>query len=479
MKKNYFYNLLLSIANILFPILSFPYASRILGPVGIGKVQVVSSFAQYFALFAALGVPIYGMQEVAKFRHDKTRLSIVFSELVITNFIAGLFFAALYTIIILSFPYFRPNIHLYLYAGLIIILGFSCIDWFYSGMEEFKSIAVRSVLIKATALILLFTCVKTQNDYTLYLLLTVFSLVSNNLISFVMIRGKVSLVFSGIDIKKHLRPLFFISSTTIAASMYTILDTVLLGFLSTEKAVGLYTSAIKLCRITLPFITSIGVILVPRIAKEASENNHSQVQQLLDTSFHFITFLSVPVVFGLFILAPEFIYVFSGEKFTEAETGMRVLALLPLLVGAGYFLAFQILVPGGKNKEMFFSVCGGLICFVLLSFLLVPVYNETGTAIANICSEFVVTALYFYFVKKYFTYAFSADLFFRAVKCALSFVPIVIVVKSIGLEPVWTLSISVMTCTITYFLLQHFVFKDKFAFKIIEVGLSKFSFKKS
>jgi O-antigen/teichoic acid export membrane protein len=458
--------------------LSFPYASRILGPVGIGKVQVASSFAQYFALFAALGVPIYGMQEVAKFRHDKTKLNTVFSELVITNFIAGLLFTALYGVIIFSFPYFRPNIHLYLYAGLIILLGFSCIDWFYSGMEEFKPIAVRSVLIKATALLLLFTCVKTQDDYTLYLLLTVFSLVSNNLISFIMIRGKVSFVFTEIHIKQHLRPLFYISSTTIAASMYTILDTVLLGFLSTEKAVGLYTSAIKLCRITLPFITSIGVILVPRIAKEASENNHSKVQELLDTSFHFITFLSVPVVLGLFLLAPEFIYVFSGEKFIEAETGMRVLAILPLFVGAGYFLAFQVLVPGGKNKEMFLSVCGGLISFVLLSFLLVPVYNETGTAIANVCSEFVVTALYFYFVKKYFTYTYSIPVFLRAVKCALSFVPIVLLIKSIGLAPVWTLTISIIICACTYFSLQYFVFRDRFVFKMMEFGLSKLSFKK-
>lgn len=478
MKKNYFYNLLLSIANILFPILSFPYASRILGPVGIGKVQVASSFAQYFALFAALGVPIYGMQEVAKFRHDKARLNAVFSELVITNFIAGLLFTGLYGIIIFSFPYFRPNINLYVYAGLIVLLGFSCIDWFYSGMEEFKPIALRSVLIKATALLLLFTCVKTQDDYTLYLLLTVFSLVSNNLISFLMIRGKVSLIFSGINIRKHLSPLFFISSTTIAASMYTILDTVLLGFLSTEKAVGLYTSAIKLCRITLPFITSIGVILVPRIAKQSAENNRPEVQRLLDTSYHFITFLSVPVVFGLFMLAPEFIYVFSGEKFIEAETSMRVLALLPLLVGAGYFLAFQVLVPGGKNKEMFLSVCGGLISFVLLSFLLVPHYHETGTAIANVCSEFVVTALYFYFVKKYFTYTYSVTIFYRAVTCALSFVPIVLLVKSFGLVPVWTLSISIIACAGTYFSLQYLIYKDLIVFKIIDYGMSKFFFKK-
>ncbi|MCW3087837.1 MAG: O-unit flippase, partial [Sediminibacterium sp.] len=226
MKKNYFYNLLLSIANILFPILSFPYASRMLGPVGIGKVQLASSFAQYFALFAALGIPIYGMQEVARFRHNKTQLNKVFSELVITNFITSIVMTLLYGVVIFAFPYFGSNIELYLYAGLIILLGFSSIDWFYTGMEQFKPIALRSVFIKFVALLLLFFCVKTETDYKWYLLITVFSILGNNTISFFMIPGKVRIVFSGLALKRHLKPLFFILSTTIAASMYTILDTV-------------------------------------------------------------------------------------------------------------------------------------------------------------------------------------------------------------------------------------------------------------
>ncbi|HCN82743.1 MAG TPA: flippase, partial [Sphingobacteriaceae bacterium] len=176
MSRNYFYNVLISLTNILFPIITFPYASHVLGPVGIGKVQFVISFAQYFALFAALGIPLYGITETARSKGNKDGLSKVFSELVFLHTLVGIAFSVIYFSIILLHPFFKPDIHLYIASGLIILLGFTSVDWFYSGIERYRLIAFRSVFIKTIAVIFLFVFVKSAGDYFNYLLILLFSL---------------------------------------------------------------------------------------------------------------------------------------------------------------------------------------------------------------------------------------------------------------------------------------------------------------
>ena len=478
MKKNYIYNLLLSIVNILFPIISFPYASRILGPVGIGKVQLVSSFAQYFALIAALGIPVYGIQEIAKAKDNKQKLAGVFSELMVIYFITSIVLSAIYLAIIFAFPYFKINLELYSFAVLFILLGFSSIEWFYSGLEEFRGIAIRSVSIKLLSLLFLYLFVKDAADFKYYLFITMFAVLGNNLVSLLMVGRKTSMRFTNLDMKKHFTPLFFIFSTTIAASMNTLLDTVILGFLSNDQSVGLYTASVKFTKVALQFVISIGVILIPRIAKNFSEGKLDKVQELIDKSFHFIIFFSIPILAGLAMLAPEFITVFSGIKFLDATVCMRILSLLPVLIGMGYFFAFQILVPAGKNKEMFLSVIGGVATSLLLNFLLVPVMKEIGAAIANVSSELVVTMLYFYFVRKYYSFRYNWALIWRAVLCTLLFIPVIIIIHSMKMNIFLTLFTSVGCCTLVYTFAQYFLFKDYFMFRIIEMVYTRLRVKK-
>jgi O-antigen/teichoic acid export membrane protein len=461
MKKNYFYNLSLTVTNILFPLLSFPYASRVLGMSGIGKVQLATSFAQYFALFAALGIPVYGVQEIAKIRHNRLKLNAVFSELLTIYFVTSLIVTAVYAIVIFSFPFFRPNIEVYVYAGLTILLGFSSIDWLYSGLEDFRSLARRTILVKVAALLLLFLFVKTAADFKIYLLVTIFSLMGNNFLNLAMINGKAAIVMPGRDILRHLKPLLYLFSTSVAASLYTILDTVLLGFLADEKAVGLYTAAIKLSKVSLPFITSAGTVMIAQISKAMEVKDYPAAQSLLSRPFHFIVFFSLPVVAGLTLLAPEFIQVFSGSDFHAAVDCMRIVAWLPALIGLGYFFAILVLVPGGYYKQMFYSVLGGVFLCLILSFLLVPRYREVGTAIANISSELLVTCLYFVFVRKRFDYTYKWSYLFRAAGLSILFWPLISAIRWLHFNALPTLLFSIAICGMVYFILQYTLFKDK------------------
>ena len=479
MKKNFFYSLLLSLVNILFPILSFPYASRILGPVGIGKVQFVISFAQYFALFAALGIPIYGIKEAAKYKDDQKKLSAVFTELTIIFFIASLLLFTVYLVVLFSFPFFTTNRPLYLYAGILILLSFSYTDWFYAGIEEFRAITLRSVIIKIISLVLLYAFIRTGADFRKYLFIIIFSILGNQILSFLMVFKKTSFDFSDLDFRKHVQPLLYIFSATLAASIYTVLDTVLLGFLSTEKAVGLYTASVKLIKITIPIITSMGVILIPAISKNFARNNMQEIKQLLDKSFTYLVFLSVPIGFGLAILAPEFIIIFSGNQFIKAATSMQVLSLLPILVGFGHFFCLQILMPAGKNKEIFFSMLAGVFTCLALNFILVPSMHEIGESIANVCTELIVTLCYFYFIRKHYTLAYNWKFVLQSVISALIFFPVVSLMRYAHLNAIFTLLMSIFACASVYAAIQLFIFKNTFLFNFIKPIKNKFWLYKS
>lgn len=474
MGKNYFYNLLLTLANLLFPILSFPYISRVLGPEGVGKVQFVFSFAQYFALIATFGIPIYGMKEIARYKNDIKGRSMVFSELITIYILTSICLSILYLAIIYSFPYFGVDRDMYKAALLLVLLGCSGIEWVYTGMEEFKSIALRSVMFKVIGLVLMFLFIHKSSDYKLYLYLMMFSFLGNNILSIFLLRNKVHFIFKGLKLHKHVVPLLFIFGTTIAASMYADTDTVLLGFLSNSKTVGLYTAAVKLSKISIPIVTSMGVVLMPKIAKDFADKNMVEVQLTLDQTFRFLMFFGVPIVFGLTLLAPEFIALFSGKGFLDATNSMRLLALLPLIIGFAHFLLFMILVPSGKNREMFLCVMGGLITSLLLNIILIPSLQQIGSSIANVCSEIVVTLLYYYFINKHFSFTYQWSLLAEAIVSALVFIPLIWMIKELSLPLVYMLALSVGSCGLAYTAIQLFLFKSNFVFEVIDIVKLKF-----
>lgn len=466
MAKNYFYNLLLTLANLLFPIFSFPYVSRVLGPEGIGHVQFVFSFALYFGLVASLGIPVYGMKEIARYKDDKEGRSQVFSELIIIYLLSTICLFLVYLGVIFFFPYFSANRGMYLAASLLVLLGFSYIDWLYTGMEEFKSIALRSVLFKAIGLALLYVFIKGRDDYQHYLYIMIFSFLGNNILSLFLINGRVKFVFSNLQLKRHMVPLFFILGTSLASSMYTDMDTVLLGFLSNNKTVGLYTAAVKLSKIAIPFVTSMGIILIPKVAKYFAEKNMEEVQKMLNQTFRFVVFFAVPIAFGLALLAPEFIALFSGKEFLPATNSMRILSLLPLIVGLGHFFLYLGLIPSGKHREMFLCVLGGVAASLLLNILLIPYFHDVGSSIANICSEIVVTILYVHFIRKDYVFFYDWPLMAKAAISAMAFIPLVWLTRELSLPLAYTLIISISGCGIIYIGIQWLLFRNHFVVEI-------------
>ena len=460
MKKNYIYNLIVTVFNLLFPVLSFPYAARILGPSGIGKIQFISNFAQYFALIAALGLPFYGVREIAKVKHDNEKLSKTFSELILIYLITSVIFTIVFILIVISVQRFNVDLKYYNVASLLVLLGFCSIDWFYQGIEQFKLIAIRSVVIKIISLILLYTLVKSKDDLFLYMIITVFSFLGNNILNLIFINKIVKIQLKDLSLNKHFKPLIFILASTLSMAMYALFDTVLMGLLSDEKSVGFYTAGVKISKITLPLITSIGAALVPQISRSFVEDK-AQFNRLLQLSFEVIVSISIPISFGLLALAHEMVYVFSGPEFRRSVVPMQILSFLPFLIGMGNVFGVQVLITANKEKEMLISVIVGMIISISGNFLLVPLFREIGASIANVITEMVVAIMFYYYVKKDFDVTFNGSVIVKAVLPSLLFVPIIMFVRTVTINPVVVIAVSFSVCSLLYLISSLFILKNK------------------
>ena len=463
-KKNFFYNLIFTLTTILFPIVTFPYAARVLGPLGIGKVQFISTFAQYFVLIALLGVPIYGIREVAKRQHNQLALKKLFTELAFLNFCWSLCLLVLYALIISLVPSMREDWNFYAVSAFSILFTFSNIDWFFSGLEKFRFLALRSFIVKLIATIFLFIVVKTKADALSYLwILTGAVVVTNcwNIVSawpyfdFKMLSKK--------GVITHFQPLLYIFSTSAAISVYAVSDVLILGFLKDYTDVGYYTAATKINKVTIPVLTTLGMVLIPRISMAFRRDNWKQIRDLVQSSLEFVILLGIPMSIGLIALAPELIVVFSGEEFTPSILTMQLFAPIVFILGLSNVWGIQVLTPAGKDKQVTFSVVLGLIVSLSLNFILIPRYSYFGAAISNLLSELVVMLGFFYFANKLIPIVFSIKTTLQTLGVSLLFFPLSFFIRSYFLGQNIIICLLVTFGGIIMFIcFQVFVFRNEF-----------------
>lgn len=475
-KRNFLYNLLLTVSNIIFPIITFPYASRILGPEGIGKVQFVTTFAMYFVLLAALGIPVYGIREIAKHRSQPGDLKRIFTELLSINLVTSLMMLLIYTGVVLLSPTLFIDLNFYTVAAFMLIFSCCNIDWLFSGLEQFRFIAFRSVLVKAISLICLFFLVKYKTDDIYYLGITVAGTVLNNLWNIWSARHYIDFkTLAKENLKKHIKPLLFIFSTIAAISVYVFLDTIILGFLVDYEAVGYYTAASRINKITIPVLTSLGTVMIPQIAHAFKEENLEQVKALARHSLEFVILLGIPMTIGLIVLAPELIRLFAGPEFSEAILPMQLFAPVVLIIGLSNIWSVQILMPAAMDKHVTIAVVYGLIASLILNFSLIPHFSYIGATIANVLSEMVVMAGLIYYSSKIIKINFDFKLSFQTLAISLLFLPVVMGFRALfEHRDLLVCMFTVLSCGVIYALLQITVVRNKLILGQLEILKQKF-----
>lgn len=400
-KVNYFYNIILTLSNLLFPMLTFPFVARIIGPEGLGKVGFAANLAAYFITFAQVGIPVYGIREISKNRDNEEKRSKVFSELLIINAITVLIAFTIYGILFIFNSKMQSDQVLYFVAGITIFISMFSIDWVYSGLEEYKYIAIRSLLVRTIVVALIFSFIREKDDYLVYAIITAVGVIINNILNLIAAKGKVKLTFKNLNILRHRKALFALTSASIIGSIYTYMDVMLLGVIGSDIHVGYYTTSKKITGLAVAIIGSLGTVLIPRLSFYVDKKMNKEYTYLIQRSLNFIFFLAFPAIVYILIMAEEILLFFGGPEFIEAQMSLRLISLQLLFTSLATFFGFQVIIPHNDEKSIVKANLFGAISNIIINIIFIRYFYHNTASFAIMFSEMIVTVSLIILSKNY------------------------------------------------------------------------------
>lgn len=387
-KSNYIFNTLRTVLNLIVPLIVFPYTSRVLGPEGLGSVEFVNSIVSYFVLFTALGIPTYGIREIARTRDSLYERSKTFWEL---TWILGIMVVAgyiCYFLAVFFIPVFKARFLLFLIVCPTIFLSDFSYEWFYVGIEDQKYITQRYIFTKILQVILVFLCIKRAEHFYRYAAIIIGLNGVSTLFNIVRIRRYVSFVhFKELNIVRHIKPTFIIFASVIAMNVYIHLDVTMVGLISGERAVGLYTAANKIVRIVLQVVTSLGTVMIPRIENCFKKGDMEGYRNGLWLSLRFVFLLGIPSIIGIELLAPEIIWVFAGEEYMDAVISIRLLSSIIMFVGLAHFMGWQVLYTNRKEGVYTVAITIAALVNGIFNYFMIHIYSYNGAILGTVVAE--------------------------------------------------------------------------------------------
>lgn len=391
-KKNAVYSSIRAIMTLVFPIITFPYASRILMPEGIGRVNFANSIVSYFTMLAGLGIASYATREAAKIRQDKMALSKFSKEVFYINLVSTFISYVLFFVALFCIPKFSEYRPLLLICSTTVIFTTIGVGWLYSALEEFRYITIRSIFFQFVSLVFLFLFVRTEEDYIQYALFGIISSVGSNICNLVYARKFIDFgIKTRLEFKPHLKPIFTFFGMSLVTSVYTMLDSTMLGFLSGDTEVGYYSAATKLNKMMLGILTAVTAVLLPRLSFYVEKKDDDSFALLVEKAMCVVVLLGLPCTVGLILLAEPLVLLFSGNAYLPAVLPMQVISPVILVISIASLTGTQMLPAMNKEKIALVSYCLGAATNVAVNCLLIPRYGALGAAIGTVCAETMVT----------------------------------------------------------------------------------------
>nr|WP_027975935.1 flippase [Streptococcus devriesei] len=397
---NFVMNFILTISNFIFPLITFPYASRVLQAQGVGTVSFATSIITYFTMVGMMGIPTYGIRACAKIRNDQAKLRKTVQEIFLLNAIVMLLALAGLGISVFMVPKLSQEKTLYLIMSSTLIFNVLGVDWLYKALEKYSYITVRSIIFKFLSLILLLLLVKNKEDYVIYGAITVFAGVGSNLMNFLNLRRLIDLKpLKNLDLKQHLKPCLTFFLLTVSTTIYLNVDTTLIGFIKGDHQVGYYTAAVKIKQILVSIVTSLGTVLLPRLSFYHEQERHAEFRTLVEKALSFVFVLAVPLTVFFVLDAKESILFLSGDNFLPAVLPMQLIMPTVIFIGISNLMGIQILVPMQKEMLVVVSTIIGATADVLINVITIPLFGAAGAAFAGSIAELTVVLVQLYFLR--------------------------------------------------------------------------------
>lgn len=466
--KNYIYNLVYQILILVLPLITTPYVSRILGAENVGIYSYTYSIVSYFLLFGALGVALYGQREIAYVSEDKQGRKKVFWEIVICRFVTMAIAIVIYYIFFMSKGEYRIYYRIWILE--LFATAFD-ISWFFQGIEEFKKTVTRNVIVRLASVTLIFILVKKPEDLIMYITIYAIADLVGNLSLWIYLPK----YFKGIKIRTinsfaHLPAIILLFIPQIANQVYNLLDKTMIGNMIVNKSeVGYYEQGQKVIRVLLTLVTSLGVVMIPRMASTFASGDKEKVYTYMKKSFKFVFFLAFPIMFGIMSVSKSFVPIFFGEGYDKVAILINVIAPTILLTGMANVIGTQYLLPTKRQKEYTVSITIGLVVNFILNYILIKLYDSIGASIATIVSELIVVGTQMYVIRKDIKPIEIIELSYTYIASGLVMLALCLTIGVILKSSLTTMVIQIIVGVITYILMLYLL-KDEYLKMFIEKG---------
>ncbi len=388
--KNIIYNGINTCLSIIFPLITFPYVSRVIGAVNVGKINFSNSIVSYFALIASLGIYTHAIRECSKVKDDYDKVSVVASQIYSINILSTIIsLALLYIVMFCCNPLKNYRLLIFIYSLNVIATTLGT-DWINTVMENFRYITIRSFIFQLLSIVSMFIFVKNSSDYIIY---SIIHIIASILIciSNIIYRSRfcnIRFVFD-FDIKQHIKPILLLFVISLSQNIFNNCDITMIGFQMGDYYVGLYTSAHKIINIIFMIVASICWVMIPQLTHLFAHSDYDNANSLLHQITSFTVALGMPIVVGINMIPKEILLIACGNQFLDAELCIRLLAIS---MSISFFIGIygnMILIPIGQDKIYMKSCIFAMFMNVIMNYYLIPIMGINGAAIATIISELV------------------------------------------------------------------------------------------
>ncbi len=394
-------------------------------------------------MIAMLGVPTYGIRACARVRDDKLKLTKVAHELLFITIIMSAFAYILFGISLFVVPRLFDDRLLYIITSSTILLNAIGMEWLFKALEQYTFITIRSVVFKAIAAVAMFLLIHQKSDYVIYGIITVFASSASFILNFIHAGKYIRMrPVGGYDLRPHLKPVMVFFAMACATTIYTNLDTVMLGFMRDNTEVGYYNAAVKIKLILMAIVTSLGNVLLPRVSYFVQKGMKEEFNRVCAKSLNFVFLLATPLVLYFIIFAKEGIFLLSGAAFEGSVVPMQIIMPTVLFIGLTGIMGIQVLVPLGLEKYVLYSEIAGAVIDLILNWLLIPKLGASGAAIGTLVAEIVVFIVQWIVLRKRLAGAFKAVSYLRILAGLAAGTAACVWIKFISLGSFITLLIS-------------------------------------
>lgn len=470
LKGNAVLNTLKQLLSILFPLITIPYVTRILGPDNYGKINYATSIINYFILACSFGIGNYAIREGARKKADYEKLNAFADEIFSFNVLTMTISYIVLFLCILGISNFQNYTLLLVIQSLTLFFNTVGVDWVNTIFEDYKSLTLRYLFVQIVSICLLFLFVKTKNDYIIYALITVIANAGANVLNFFYIRKyvKVHLIFSKrIFVHFFSMAVFFVNS--LAVTIYVNSDVTMLGIMKGDEAVGIYSVATKIYLMVKQLLNAMVLVAIPRLSALIGEGKNEEYEKVSNEIFSSLITILIPAIIGLFMVSGPVIHLISGQEYMSAVGPLKILCFSLIFAVMACFFANCVLLPNKKDMDFLMSTISGSVINVLLNLILIPMFSYNGAAFTTLVAEFTVFSICYLKGRSSLQITWPKKVIISALVGSLLIAIICFSFSLIIHTDIWLIITSVLVSGLAYFIVLV-LFKNPVAKEIIRIG---------